>query len=135
MIEELDSSDEEPRDVERQRSETAQRRKQAWEYLHVGIVVETIDRSEVEQEQLEGVLSALQKQDFVGKSQNRVEWQGECPICGINHVDYVPEFNFPDDIERPEEASLRRISDCRDGIRRPSDAPRPEVSRINASNR
>jgi len=139
LIEELNAYDEEIRDLEREQRETVQQMKGAWEDLHVGILSEPIDEAQEQlreqEEHYEGLRSTLQKQDIVQRLQDQVQKEGECPICGNDHVEDVPDASFQDEVEASEVELTRKITDCREKHRRLSEALRPDISPIRAANR
>lgn len=139
LIEQLNEYDEEIRHLEREQRESAQQMKEAWEDLHVGIlsrpIAEAQEQLREQEEHYEKLRSTLQKQDIVQRLQRQVEKEGECPICGNDHIEDVPDVNFKDEVNQSEVELTRRITDCRAKDRRLSDAPRPNVSPIKAANR
>ena len=139
LIEELNAYDEEIRELERAQRETAEQMKGSWENIHVGIlsgpIAETQEQLRDQEEHYEELRSTLQKQDIVQRLQQQVQKEGECPICGNDHIQNVPDVSFQDEVEESEVELTRRITDCRGKHRRLTDAPRPDVSPVKAANR
>lgn len=139
LIDKLNAYDEDIRDLEREQRETAEQMKGSWEDIHVGILSGPIEEAQEQlrehEEHYEGLRSTLQKQDIVQRLQGQVQKEGECPICGNNHVEDVPDVSFQDEIEESEVELTRRITECREKHRRLADAPRPDVSPVKAANR
>ncbi|MDY6777153.1 MAG: hypothetical protein SVU32_00680, partial [Candidatus Nanohaloarchaea archaeon] len=139
LIEELNEYDEEIRELEREQREAAQKMKEAWEDIHVGIlsgrIAEAKEQLREHEEHYEGLRSTLQKQDIVQRLQGQVEKEGECPICGNDHVEDVPDVSFQDEVDQSEVELTRKITDCREKRQRLSEASRPGVSPVKAANR
>lgn len=139
LIEELNAYDDDIRELEREQRETLQRMKEAWEVIHIGIlsgpITEVQEQLRKQEEHYDELRSTLQKQDIIQRLQRQVQKEGECPICGNNHVQDMPDVSFKNEVDESEVELTRKITDCRQKHRRLSDALRPDVSPVKAANR
>jgi DNA sulfur modification protein DndD len=136
LIERLNDLDDDIRQLESDKQDALERMQQSWADLHIGILADAIDGA-VDQLQdrearFESLRTALQKQEIVESLQEEAK-EGNCPICGNEHVESVEDAHVGEEVDASEVELTREITSCRRKSSTLRDAPVPPMSPAQAA--